>query len=52
MIAQERLKELLRYDPDAGEWRWKVATGRRGRIKAGSVAGSTRKDGRRDRLFP
>lgn len=35
-LTQERLKELLDYDPNTGIFTWKV---RRGRIKAGSKAG-------------
>jgi hypothetical protein len=45
MLTQERLKELLSYDPLTGEWRWIIARGRK--IKAGAVAGSNGKDGYR-----
>ncbi len=41
--TQKRLLELLEYDPETGIWTWKV---RRGRMRAGSVAGHLRaKDG-------
>jgi len=37
MVTQDRLKELLSYDPDSGKFVWKIS---RGNVKAGSVAGS------------
>jgi len=39
----ERLRELLRYDPETGELTWAVS---RGRVKAGSVACTVRKNGK------
>jgi len=40
-LTQERLKELLSYDPETGIFRWKIS--RRG-VLVGTIAGSTRKD--------
>jgi hypothetical protein len=40
MLTQERLKELLTYDPLTGIFRWINDSGRYGRIKAGTKAGS------------
>lgn len=39
-ITQEMLKALLDYDPATGTFRWRNASGRHGRIPAGSVAGN------------
>lgn len=45
MITQERLKEVLDYDPESGEFRWKA--NRKNAIPVGGVAGSTHRTGYR-----
>lgn len=45
MVTQERLKELLSYDPLTGEFRWKVSRG--GTATVGSLAGSLNNKGYR-----
>jgi hypothetical protein len=42
-LTQERLKELLHYDPETGLFKWLVATSRR--IHVGDIAGYARPDG-------
>jgi hypothetical protein len=37
MLTVERLKELLTFDPESGEFRWKISSN--GRVKVGDVAG-------------
>lgn len=37
-LTQTRLKQLLEYDADTGDFRWKIT---KGRAKAGSFAGAT-----------
>jgi len=43
MLTQERLKELLEYDPETGVFVWLQTTSNR--VKVGSVAGCRRRDG-------
>src|SRR5579859_1481765 len=42
VVTVERLREVLSYDPDTGEWRWLVSTG--ARVKVGAVAGGMNGD--------
>ena len=42
-LTQEKLQEVLHYDPDTGIFTWKVKPN--GRVKVGSTAGVTRPDG-------
>lgn len=42
-LTQERLKELLSYNPETGEFVWKVK--RNNRIPIGSIAGAPNNDG-------
>src|SRR5262249_7355960 len=41
-LTAERLRELLHYDPDSGEFRWIVP---RQKIQVGDIAGSRHKNG-------
>lgn len=45
MLTQEKLKKLLHYSPETGEFRWRVFRGNT--AKAGSVAGCLKSDGYR-----
>lgn len=46
-LTQERLMQLLDYNKETGEFRWKVPAGRFGRIPVGSVAGYIHGEGYR-----
>lgn len=39
-ITQAQLKQILNYDPETGIFTWKINSGRHGRIKSGTIAGS------------
>lgn len=43
-LTQDRLKQLLAYCPDTGEFEWKIS---KGRAKAGQLAGATDASGYR-----
>ena len=44
-LTAERLRTLLSYTPETGEFVWRVDVGRHGRIKAGTIAGCLDGDG-------
>lgn len=46
-LTQERLKAVVKYEPETGEFRWMHPAGRFGRIPAGSIAGTLNKEGYR-----
>jgi len=43
-LTVARLREVLDYDPNSGEFRWRIAVSRR--VHIGGCAGSLREDGR------
>ena len=45
MITLARLKEILSYNPETGEWRWLIRPANN--LKVGQVAGTVRADGYR-----
>jgi hypothetical protein len=45
ILSDQRLRDLLQYDPETGVFTWVADTGRWGRIKAGTRAGSHNNDG-------
>src|SRR5262245_469390 len=46
MLTADRLRELLRYEPDTGRWTWRASTNRL-RIRPGDEAGTLSKFGHR-----
>src|ERR1700760_2896214 len=41
-LTEDKLKELLRYDPETGTFYWRVGCGKR--IKAGTIAGTVQEN--------
>lgn len=46
-ITAEFVRQILQYDAQTGEMRWRASKGRRRRVKAGDLAGALRHDGYR-----